>query len=269
MTEQIRLGRIIQWMTELAPEHLAEDWDSVGLQVGEPDTPVSRVMTALTVTEDVIEQGRARGVQLIVAHHPVLFGSVKSLSTNTRVGRLLTMLIRADIALYVSHTNLDTAYGGVNDTLSKRLSLLDVTPFFANEIDNGGKPHLGRIGRLPQPMDADSFINHVKTSLDVKDCRPAGARPDGLIERVAVIGGSGGSFINDAAACGADAFVTGDIDYHDADEARFLGLHMVDAGHFGTEKHVPLELATYLRRRAIEDSVAFEVMTAEEQDAFL
>ena len=129
------------------------------------------------------------------------------------------------------------------------------------------KAGIGRIGHLPEAMSVEEFLAHVQKSLELARVRAGGARPE-RIERVAVVGGSGGSFVSRARALGADALVTGDVDYHDADLARSLGLLVVDAGHFGTERHVPLDLAAYLAARANEQGVLLEVEAAREEDAF-
>src|SRR5690606_39054609 len=121
-------------------------------------------------------------------------------------------MIRADIACVAAHTNLDAAVGGVNDALAERLGVEAVTPLEAGE--HGATYGIGRIGQLATAMSAEEFVLHVKKSLKLSNLRTCG---DGRrqVERVAVVGGAGGSFVQIAANLGADVLVTGDVDYHD------------------------------------------------------
>lgn len=367
---ELTIGDVIGWIEQLAPRDLAEEWDAVGLQIGDPRAPVRRVITALTLTSNVVEQAKAFGAQLIVAHHPLIFRPLKSIQHRTRVGSIVTALIKNDIALYAAHTNLDAAVGGVNDGLANRLGLVEVEPLvpaahlrryklvtfvpveheaevrdalaeagagiignyshcaFSTQgwgsfkplagadpyigevgkvervqevrlemvvdhharervIDALWKAHpyeevaydlypieggrsragLGRIGRFPEPMALSDFLAHVADALLLDDVRLAGASKE-KVQRVAVVGGSGGSFVTRALQLGADVLITGDVDYHDADEARHGGLLVVDAGHFGTEKHVPHDLKTYLDEEAGRRGATLHVQVAGEEDAF-
>ena len=126
-----------------APRELAMEGDNVGLLVGDPEAPVSRVVVSLDITEAVVEEAAARGAELIVAHHPVMnsnWDPVQTLRTDNRQGRILTGLIRHGIAAICMHTNLDAAEGGVNDMLAEKLGLTDVEHLTEEKI--------GRIGVL-------------------------------------------------------------------------------------------------------------------------
>lgn len=369
-TIELTVQQIAAWMERLAPVSLAEDWDSVGLQVGDRGARVTRVLTALTLTPDVVAQAASAQAQLIVAHHPLIFRPLSSIHPHTRVGSIVTQLIKRDIALYVAHTNLDAAPGGVNDGLAARLELSQTEPLVgkrpprrfklvtfvpvgheeavrdalaqagAGVIGNythcafvsagfgsfkpleGASPYLGQVGRverveevrlemvvpqaqvpqavaalkeahpyeevaydlypleegeaqagigrvghLPRPMSARELAELVKERLRIRSVRLCGAPVD-RVERVAVVGGSGGSFVTEAKRQGADALITGDVDYHDADEARHAGLLIIDAGHFGTEKHVPYDLKAYLSEEAARAGVGLTVEVAREDDPF-
>ncbi|MDF2548179.1 MAG: Nif3-like dinuclear metal center hexameric protein [Anaerosolibacter sp.] len=117
---------IINLIEGVAPVHLAEPWDNVGLQVGNPDREVHRVMVCLEVTEAVIDEAIEKRVDMIITHHPLIFKAIKSICASDPVGKLLHKLIRHDIILYCAHTNLDTAVGGTNDVLAQALNLEDV-----------------------------------------------------------------------------------------------------------------------------------------------
>lgn len=120
---------IIDAIEKMAPRYLAEEWDNVGLLVGTPSANVNKVLVCLDVTAEVVEQAIAEQVELIVAHHPLIFKPLKNLRTDSYQGKVLTALLKHDIAVYAAHTNLDSADGGVNDVLAAQLGLVDVTGF--------------------------------------------------------------------------------------------------------------------------------------------
>lgn len=267
-------SRIADWIEELAPSRLAEDWDNVGLQCGRLDREVAKVLTALTVTHEVIREAERGSFEMIVAHHPVIFRPISRLDPLTPVGSILYKMVGSGLTCLAAHTNLDAAPGGVNDGLAARIDLRDVralSPPNAAKVASSvmdANTGIGRIGKLPRPMERKEFLEYVQKSLKLSELSVAGVEAE-QVEVVAVVGGSGGSFVARAKELGADVLITGDVDYHDADAARSLDLMVVDAGHFGTEKHVPEDLAAYLIRRARRDGVKLEVAAACEWDAFI
>ena len=122
---------IISLFETLAPKQLAEEGDKIGLQIGRLNQKIDRVMVTLDVLEEVVDEAVQKGVKLIIAHHPPLFRSLKSIRTDTVQGRMIEKLIKNDIAVYAAHTNLDVAKGGVNDLLAEALGLKDTTPLVA------------------------------------------------------------------------------------------------------------------------------------------
>ncbi len=227
-------------VNRLAPRILAEDWDNPGLLVGEPSAPVKKIFVCLDVTDATIEQAIELGAQLIVAHHPLIFTAIKNIRTDLPLGKKISRLIKNDVAVFAAHTNLDSAQGGVNDVLAKRLGLRDVKNFGDEEFS------LGRLGTLETPLSAEDFARHVKQSLGADNVRLICAG-DFPISKVGVSSGAGASFVAKAKFFGAEAFVTGDVKYHDAQAAVERGIHVVDAGHFATEFPIVRELADYLR----------------------
>ena len=152
-----------------------------------------------------------------------------------------------DIAVAAAHTNLDIARGGVNDVLAEAIGLSKLSSFvITQQAESGQTESLGRIGTLPQPMAIRDFAEQVRKALPTEHVRfvDAGSRP---VRKVALCSGAGAEFIAKAAAMGADAYVTGDVRYHDAQHAAELGMHVIDAGHFGTEFPVVASLAERLR----------------------
>ena len=239
---------IEQALFELAPREGAMDWDNVGHLLGDPDSQVSRVLVALDITEDVADEAISHGCELIVAHHPVMncrWLPVQSVRSDTPQGHLLLKLLRNGVSAICMHTNLDVAWGGVNDILAEKLKLVDPGPL----CDNG----LGRVGRLEEPMDLADFVRFVSRSLGCNGVRYAGAGKP--VCRVAVGGGACGDFEDDAICAGCDTFVTADLSYHQFLDAKGKGINLIDAGHFPTEDPVCEKLVQYISDRFQELAV--------------
>ncbi|SDB98744.1 dinuclear metal center protein, YbgI/SA1388 family [Pelagirhabdus alkalitolerans] len=123
MTKHVSAGKVINLFEQWVPKYLAYDWDNVGLQVGQLSQPVQKVMTTLDVTESVVDEAIEKEIDLIIAHHPLLFKSLKQIDLSTPKGRIVQKLLTHDITVYAAHTNLDIVPGGVNDMLSDQLNL--------------------------------------------------------------------------------------------------------------------------------------------------
>ncbi len=240
----IKCRDVMDVMERIAPKRLAEDWDNPGLLVGSPSDEVRRVLVCLDVREETAARARTEDFQMIVAHHPVIFRGLKKLRTDLPDGRLLGVLLRTGVAVFAAHTNLDCVEGGVNDVLAARIGLVPETiaPLGSAESLSAS---LGRVGKLPVPMEAKAFAEQVKKGLGAAHIRfvSGGDRP---VKKVGLCSGSGAEFIERAAMLGCDAYVTGDVRYHDAQRAAALGIHVIDAGHFATEQPVVGILAAKL-----------------------
>ena len=332
-----RANEIAEAVERIAPGALAEDWDNPGLQVGDLESEVNRVLVALTPVAEVFEEAEEMGADFLLFHHPLIFGGLDSVDTASYPGGLIARAIKENLTVYAAHTNYDAAPGGVSVALAEALDLAGplevVVPrgsmrklvvfvpeenadaiadalteagagviggythctfrsqgtgtFFGSEGTNpyaGEKGRLkrvpelrletvvpaylapraeatvraahpyeepaldvypvdgypegcgyGRVGGLPDPPTPEELRESVTDSLGFPARLVANPEPAKRIERVAVLGGSGGSFVREAASSGADAYVTGDLDYHDALLAESLGLVAVDAGHAATE----------------------------------
>lgn len=235
-----------------APLSWAEEWDNCGLQVGRRDKPLNKVMVALTPGEAAIQAAVDAGVDMLLTHHPMIFKPTKSVTTDTVLGQSIIKLIQHDINLYCAHTNLDMAVGGVNDVLAKTLNLQGVE-ILENVTEEYG---IGRVGNLAEPMALQSFLAQVAGQLE---CGHLAYQGDlhRQVQRVALCGGSGISYLSAAKKAGADVYVTGDMKYHDAQLASELGICVVDAGHFGTEKQIVKALAEFAAAQGLE-TVIFE-----------
>lgn len=324
---------IISLFEQWSPKRFAEDWDPIGLHIGQLNRQVKKVLITLDVNEAVIDEAINTGVNLIIAHHPPIFRPMKHIWTDTPQGRLIEKCIKNDIAVYAAHTNLDVAPGGVNDLLADQLDLQDVqvmeptlsdplyklavfcpedhaedlravlaqagagaigdyvgcsfsstgtgrfTPAegadpFIGQVGKGeavseerievilpgpmrakvlkamlaGHPYeepaydffvldqrteeygLGRIGKLEKVMSLEEFALSVKKAFDVPAVRVVGDLKK-QVRKVAVLGGSGSKYIRAAKRKGADVFVTGDMDFHSAQDAELMDLGIIDPGH--------------------------------------
>ena len=219
---------ILSWLDGVAPPALAEDWDNVGLLVGDPDGPVSRVLVSLDPSPAAVAQAAAMGAELLVSHHPVIFGGQQRLLA----GAPAYELARAGIAAVAAHTNLDAADGGVNDALAARLGLEEI-----RTAPDG----LSRIGRLPQPLPPAAFVACVMDRLEAPAVQwRSGRRP---VETVALCSGAGSDFMPSLLGA-ADAFVTGELKYHEWPDTAAT---VVAAGHYHTEIGIADALAARLR----------------------
>ena len=187
---------LIEWLNEHHPQKFAEEWDNVGLLVGDDQKEISHVFLALDLTEPVLDEAVTAGADMILTHHPMIFSGIKKINNHTFTGRKILRLIREDIPYFAMHTNYDVI--GMADLSADYLKLQDTKV------------------------------------LTVPDVRVYGDL-DQRIETVAICTGSGKSMIRDVMAAGADVYVTGDIDYHTAIDTMADGLAIVDAGHYGTE----------------------------------
>jgi dinuclear metal center YbgI/SA1388 family protein len=114
---------IIQAFEQFSPKYLAMEGDPIGLQIGTLNKDIQKVMVTLDMIEDVIDEAIAEDVDLIIAHHPLIFRPLKKITTNNAQGHMVEKCIKNNIAVYAAHTNLDVTVGGVNDLLASALQL--------------------------------------------------------------------------------------------------------------------------------------------------
>lgn len=235
MTETPRICDIVSAIESFASPGLQEKWDNTGWQLCPlaPEAPCRGVMLCLDVTPDVVAEAAAEGCNLIVSHHPLIFKGLRHITGATPVERAVIAAISGGIAVYSSHTALDSASAGVSHRLGAMLglegmSVLDPQP---DSPDTG----LGVIGEFASPLTVDSFFGRVKEVYGAPTVRRSEG-PEGLTEvrRVALCSGSGGEFVGTAIGRGADAYITSDTRYHDfVDFGK--AILMVDTGHFESE----------------------------------
>ena len=227
---------ILNIMNEIAPPALADDWDNPGLLVGRADGEVSSVLLCVDATAEVVDEARQLSAQLIISHHPLMFRAIKHVRDDEPEGHVICELIRSGISLIAAHTNLDAAAGGVNDALAHALGLKNV---------EAPEPFL-RAGDICGTLLEISHM--VRARLDT---RALTYGPDDmLIDRAALCSGAGGSEVMAAYQSGAQLFITGEMKHHLAIQAEFIGLNVIEAGHYETERIVLPRLIERLQREA-------------------
>lgn len=214
----VKIKEVIDALERFAPLPLQEDYDNAGLQVGLTETEVSGALLCLDVTEQVIDEAISLGCNLIVAHHPLIFRKLAQISDANFVQRIVMRAIKNDITIVSMHTNIDAAVGGVNFKIAEKLGLNDVRFFGKKQsvtVDNmevkGGE---GVIGAFAQPIAADDLILMLKRIFDV-ECIQANQLLRREIKTIALCGGAGSFLLENAISEGADAFITGEMHYHD------------------------------------------------------
>ncbi len=238
--------RDVMWMMEdFAPKKLAESWENRGLNVGNQNAEVSRILVALDATEKVIDEAIEKKADMIVTHHPLIFHGIKRINYNNPDGRKIIKLIKNDINMFAAHTNLDTANGGTNDVLAKILGLKDIKVLAPHTPEGLG---IGRIGMLESDTTFGLFAVKVKEELGLDAVRTIGNLSK-KVKKVALCTGAGFEFLNDALKAKCDVFVTADVKYHEAMRAIDANIAVIDATHYATENIVVPIVAEYIRER--------------------
>lgn len=233
------IAELIAWFEAWAPPAWQESWDNCGWQV-EPAalSAPAGVLVCLTPTLAVMHEAialRQQGapVNLIFAHHPLIFSPLKALRQGDPVATMVRLALAHDIGIYTAHTNFDQVNDGTADVLAQLLALQQVEPVVPTQPGLG----YGRVGSLHPSLSLQALLQRIQSQLSPPQLiySPAAdlAQP---IERVAVLGGSGASFLAAAAQAGAQAYLTADCKFHQFQEGRDLGLVLIDAGHYATER---------------------------------
>ncbi len=245
MNFELRVKDITQYLETIAPLAYQENYDNAGLIVGYAETPVTGILLALDSTEAIIDEAIAKGCNLVVAHHPIVFKGLKKLNGNNYIERTVIKAIKNDIAIYAIHTNLDNVSGGVNFMIAEKIGLQNVQ-ILAKKNQN---PEIGSgaVGHLTESMTASHFLSYLKTKMNLSVVRHT-AIGENPISKVAVCGGSGGFLLNDAIMAQADVFVTADYKYHeffDADNQILI----CDIGHYESEVFTKELLLRFLSKK--------------------
>ncbi len=242
---EVSVRDICQIMENLAPLALKEKWDNIGLLIGDYEQEVKMILTALELTDEVIDEAIAKKIDLIITHHPLIFKPMKSLTADNPKADKIMRLIKNNISYYAAHTNFDFAFGGMGDLVAEKIGLKSIKPL-AVEERAGRECALARIGSLDEELSASELAKKL-ASIYQRDINYYDSGK--IIEKVAVIGGAGMDFADIIATSEADAFVTGDIKYHEVMESKHFGLSIFDVGHFDSEIIFATKVAEFLRRQ--------------------
>lgn len=232
----LKVKDIIRIMEKYAPPKLKEDYDNVGLMVGDREAEVTSILIALDGTLDVIEEAKSKECNFILTHHPILFLKPKTITTDTLLGKKIITLIKNDINLYSSHTNLDSVENGINDLATKILGYDKFTILEDSKVlgYNNGKNGIGRIIKLKEPITLKELCLKMKENFNIPFLRYTG-NLNKEIKTISLINGSGQDYFGLSKAKGADCIITGDTTYHYISDTKEEGVSVIDAGHFATE----------------------------------
>lgn len=217
----------------LAPAFLKEDYDNVGLMVGDYEKNVKKVLLALDCTKEVIKEAKENKVDLIITHHPLIFRKPSRITREDLQGFKIIELIKNDISLFSSHTNLDVVEGGINEEIVKILGFNRSEIIDSVKIPGFEGAGIGRIVELVKETTLNEIIELVKEKLETPKLRVVDA--NNSIKKVAIINGSGQDYFEKAYQMGADCIITGDTTYHYVSDYKEKGISIIDAGHFNTE----------------------------------
>ena len=232
---------IVKVIEDFAPLSLQEKWDNSGLCVGSPEADVTSVLLGLDCTPELVDEAVACGADMIVTHHPLIFSGLKKLSPDDLVGAAVIKAVKAGISIYAAHTSADKVMAGVSGAMARRLGLVGLTIL----DEDGEGTGLGVVGDLPEPMRAADFVAFVKEKFSLEVMRTS--RPlEGMVSRVAMCGGSGGSLIGAAMRSGAQVYITGDVSYHNFFTPE--GFMVMDVGHYESEIEIVEILFSLIRK---------------------
>ena len=237
----MNIAELIRWFETWANPAWQEKWDNCGWQI-EPGvlTDSAGILVCLTPTLAVMEeaialQQQGHPVNLIFAHHPLIFSPLKSVCQDSPIGAMIKLAFSHRIGVYSAHTNFDQVRDGTADVLAQLLHLQNVEPVEPTQPIQYGRGY-GRVGTLPQPLSLEALLDKVQSVLNPPELLVSPADRGQSIERVAVLGGSGASYISAVVRTGAQAYLTSDCKFHQFQESRDRNLVLIDAGHYATER---------------------------------
>ncbi len=230
----MKIVKVLNALEQFAPLPLQEDFDNAGLQIGLTEAEVSGALLCLDVTEDIVDEAIALGCNLVVSHHPLIFRKLRRITGQDLVQRTVIKAIQNNICIVSMHTNMDSARGGVNYKIAEKMGLGQLRFFGKQQTVDGVDGGEGVIGEMPTPMAADDLVVMLKRTFDV-ECVMANQLLRRPIRKVALCGGAGDFLLDEAIQQGADAFVTGEMHYH-----QYFGheqqIQIAVIGHYQSEQ---------------------------------
>ena len=234
---------IVNIMDDFAPVALAQEWDNVGLLIGNYNQKVNKVLLALDLLDSVIDEAIENNANHIITHHPPFFGNLYNINSSNPLGSKILRLLENKISLYVSHTNLDAADGGINDILFDIFELKNKE--YICEQPNGA--FIGRAGNFSRDINLKELSLFVQKKLNLPYAIYCG-NPIEIAKKIAIVGGSAANegFFNSVLSSGCNVFITSDIKFHAAQKALEMGINLIDATHFGSESIFANNLKKYI-----------------------
>ncbi len=224
---------LLKQLDIIAPLCTQQDWDNSGMQIDLHKPEISRILVALEITYEVIQEATAKDADMIITHHPLLFHPIKRVDTEELCGDYLTLLIQNEIEVYSSHTPFDEATGGNNDYILKALGA-DSAEELRLKGEDTRLPAVSRIGRFDEPRDSLAFLKDAHRLFSSAGVVMGGTLPK-QISSAAICTGAGGEYWQAALQAGADIFITGELKHHEAQAIKESGFCFIEAGHYGTE----------------------------------
>jgi len=260
----VTIKDILNGLDREAPFNLAEDWDNVGLLVGNPEQEVRSVLIGLDATNALIDEAISKGADTILTHHPVIFRPLPRINTATPEGKILEKALSNHISIISCHTNLDSAAEGVSDILATSLGLSNLSPLLPSAGCTEQKTGLGRIGSYEQPVEISKFIERALNVLGLPALQVAGPLPQ-QVKSVAVCGGSCSDFTEVAYNSGVDIFLTSEVKHNFARWAEERDFCIIDGTHYGTEKAAVQLLAQKIGSLADANNWKIEILQTERE----
>lgn len=232
------VGEVYDVLDNIAPFELQQSYDNSGICAGSRELSVTRALTALDITNAVVDEAERLGCELVISHHPVIFRPIRSVSLDHPAVRLAAL----GKAAICAHTNLDSAKGGMNDLLAERLGLRVIEPLAFEE----GKP-MGYVCESEREFSAEELAKHCKERLG---CTVVSyTQSVGKNSKIGICSGSGGSLLGAAVSKNCGALITGEVKHSDLVAASDSGFCLIAAGHFHTENIFHESLAKRLKER--------------------
>lgn len=241
---------IINDLEELYPKKLAEEWDNVGLLLGDNKKQIKKIQLSIDATERAIDNGIKNNVDMIVTHHPFIFKGIKNIDYSTVMGRKIQKAIKNDINIMSLHTNLDSAVDGLNDYILSILGISKSKVLDKNLLKE--ECGIGRIYKLEKECSLEKYMDLLKKRLELESIRVITNNIDKKIKKIALVNGSGMSYWRKAKSLGVELFITGDVGYHDALDALENDFSVIDIGHFEGEKYFSKLLKRYFEKKGID-----------------
>jgi dinuclear metal center YbgI/SA1388 family protein len=259
----LKVKNVADIMESLAPVKLKDNYDNVGLMVGNKENSVTNILVALDCTLKVVREAVEKECSLILTHHPVLFRKPSTITTESLLGIKIIELIKNNIDVYSSHTNLDKIQGGMNDLIVSILGFDKVQVMEICEDEGSKNSGIGRLVTLEKPITLASICDNVKASLKISSLKYTGEDKK-LIEKIAIINGSGTDYFDLAKALKADCIITGDTTYHYVSDLLEEGISIIDPGHFATEWPAMITFSMVLKEKLREAGYNNSVIISEE-----